>query len=147
MIFLTLLHHTALDPLYFWTVSLHLDKLNSMNRDKIIYWVSTGLMCALFLFSAGMYFTKYSMVVGFFEQLGFPTWIIYPLAVAKVLGVIAILSKQSKLLKEWAYAGFFFDALLAAGAHHYAGDGQTGMALIGILFIVVSRIYDGKLFH
>jgi len=118
-----------------------------MNRDKIIYWVSTGLMCALFLYSAGMYFTKYEMVKGFFEHLGFPVWIIYPLAVAKILGVIAVLSKQSKMLKEWAYAGFFFDAVLAAGAHYYAGDGQTGMAIGGIILVIISRIYDGKLFR
>ena len=55
-----------------------------------------------------MYFTKYEMVKGFFQSLGYPIYLIYPLATAKVLGIIAIITKKSRLLKEWAYAGFFF---------------------------------------
>lgn len=112
----------------------------------MIYWVSTLIMCAIFAFSAGMYFTKYEMVVGFFEQLNYPSYIVYPLAVAKVLGIVAILSKQSKMLKEWAYAGFFFDAVLATAAHYYNGDGW-GLSLVAIIVIVISRIYDAKLFR
>ena len=86
-----------------------------MNWNRIIYWGATGIMCAIFLFSAGMYLSNYEMVVGFYENLGFPSWMVYPSAIAKILGVIAILSKKSKLLEEWAYAGFFFDAAMAMG--------------------------------
>jgi len=118
-----------------------------MTQDKIIYWVSTGLLCALMAFSATMYFMNYEEVVDVFAQLGFPAWVVYPLAVAKVLGIVAILSKQSKLLKEWAYAGFFFDAFLAFGAHHYAQDGAGTPALIGIVLVIISRIYDSKLYR
>lgn len=118
-----------------------------MTSDKIIYWISTGLLCALFAFSAGMYFMNYDEVVGVFEGLGFPGWIVYPLAIVKVLGIIAILTKQSKMLKEWAYAGFFFDAVLACGAHYYAQDGQGMPAILGIILVIVSRFYDGKLYR
>lgn len=117
-----------------------------MDFTKMIYWVSTLIMCAIFAFSAGMYFTKYDMVVGFFEQLNYPAYIVYPLAIAKVLGIVAILSKQSKMLKEWAYAGFFFDAVLATAAHHYNGDG-VGLSAVAIFAILVSRTYDEKLFR
>ena len=103
-------------------------------------------MCAIFSFSAGMYFTNYDMVKGFFEEVGYPAHIIYPLAVVKVLGIIAILSKQSKLLKEWAYAGFFFDAVLATMAHYHAGQG-FGLSVIAVVAILISRIYDYKLFR
>ena len=118
-----------------------------MDLTKVIYWVSTLIMCATFAFSAGMYFTQYDMVKGFFEVLGYPTYIIYPLAIAKVLGIIAILSRQSKMLKEWAYAGFFFDAVLAATAHINANDGGENGALVAIVAIVISRIYDSKMFR
>ncbi len=114
-----------------------------MNFKKIVYWLSTAVMCLIFLFSASMYFTKYEMVSGFFNHLGFPVWIIYPLAVAKVLAVIAILSNKSKLLKEWAYAGFFFDAVLAVGAHYMVGD-SVGLSAIVIVAILVSRFLDDQ---
>jgi len=116
-----------------------------MDSAKVIYWISTGLMCALFAFSAGMYFTQYEMVQGFFEHLGFPVWIIYPLAVAKVLGIVAVLSNKSQLLKEWAYAGFFFDAILAAAAHQITDGGGAGMSIGGIILVLVSRYYDSKI--
>ncbi len=66
-----------------------------MKRNKIIYWISTGILCALFMFSAMMYIFNYPRIEGFFINLGFPTWIIYPLAVLKVFGVLAILTKKN----------------------------------------------------
>lgn len=92
-----------------------------------------------------MYFVQNEMVSETFASLGFPVWIIYPLAIAKYLGLIAIWSNKSKLLKEWAYAGFFFDVLLAAGAHLSVSDGGHYAALFGLVLVVVSRIYNGKL--
>ena len=84
-----------------------------MKRDKIIYWIATGLLSLMMLFSAGMYFFNHEEVVQVFTTLGYPAYIVYPLALAKVLGLIAILTKKSQVLKEWAYAGFFFDFVLA----------------------------------
>lgn len=115
-------------------------------RNKIIYWIATGLLTALMLMSISMYFMKYEMVSATFTKLGFPAYLVYPLAIAKLLGLIAILSKKSELLKEWAYAGFFFDFLLAFSAHIAANDGEFGMALIAIVLLIVSRIYDRKVF-
>ncbi len=117
----------------------------SEKTNSIIYWVTTGLMCLIFLYSAGLYFFKYEMVKSAFTALGFPTWVIYPLAVAKILGVIAVISNQSKLLKEWAYAGFFFDALFAFFAHIMVDDGQESTAMVVILLLVASRFFNGKL--
>ncbi len=104
------------------------------------------IMCAIFAFSAGMYFSNFEMAARFFESFGYPTYIIYPLAVAKVLGIMAILSGQSRILKEWAYAGFFFDASLATLAHTHAGDG-LGLSVIAIIAILISRIYDLKMYR
>ncbi len=117
-----------------------------MDIEKIAYWIFTALLCGLFCFSAGMYFTNYEMVTGFFEALGFPTWLVYPLATVKILGVIAILSKQSKVLKEWAYAGFLFDLILATAAHHFAGHGLIGLSSLGILLWAGSYFMDRRVF-
>ena len=117
-----------------------------MKRNKIIYWTSTGILSALFTFSAIMYFINYSYVESAFTSLGFPTWIIYPLATLKLLGIIAILSKKSLFLKELAYAGFLFDALLALIAHLAIGDGEQIPAVIGVIAVTTSWIYDRKVF-
>ncbi|MEM9821656.1 MAG: DoxX family protein [Bacteroidota bacterium] len=113
-----------------------------MKIAKIIYWISTTLMCLIFMFSATMYFTKYEAITVAFTNLGFPTWLVYPLAVAKVLGVVAVLSNRSKLLKEWAYAGFFFDAVMAAAAHYHVGDGELGPSVLAMILTIVSRLFD-----
>ena len=63
----------------------------------------------MMLFASFNYIFKHGLVAEVFVKLGYPTYIIYPLAVAKVLDVIAILTKKSGTLKEWAYAGFFFN--------------------------------------
>lgn len=104
---------------------------------KIIYWIATAVMCGIMLFSAQMYFRNTGMVEGFFKSLNYPTYIVIPLAVAKILGIIAILTNKIKWLKEWAYAGLFFDMVLASLAHHYAGHG-IGLSVYGLLALVVS---------
>lgn len=109
-----------------------------MALNKILYWVSTILLCLLFLYSASMYFTKTEMVKGFFENLNYPTYIVIPLAILKVLGVGMILWRKSKWLTEWAYAGFFFDLVLATAAHHFADHGVMGYSFYGLLFIFPS---------
>ena len=109
-----------------------------MKTNKIIYWISTGLLCALFIMGAMMYIFNYPRAEGFFISLGFPTWIIYPLATVKILGVITILTRKSNFLKELAYAGFLFDALLAFFAHLMVSDGEHMPALIAFALLIVS---------
>jgi hypothetical protein len=115
-------------------------------RNKIIYWIATGLLSALMLMSASMYVFNYEMVSQTFVNLGFPVYIIYPLAAAKVLGLIAILSRKSNFLKEWAYAGFFFDFVLALSAHWVVNDGEFVPAFAAIVLLIVSYRYDKKAF-
>lgn len=117
-----------------------------MKAKKIFYWISTLLICGLMIFSATMYFMNYEGIAGFFQALGFPTWLIYPLAVAKLLAVVAILTKLSKFLKEWAYAGIFFDVVMAFTAHTLAGDGGWQLAGMGIVFVLTSYVLDGMVF-
>lgn len=110
----------------------------------MLYWISTGLLTLLILFSAQMYFFNYEGVSQAFGSLGFPTWMIYPLATLKILGLIAIWSRLSNFLKEWAYAGFFFDVVMAFVAHQTT-DGGGLLAAFGIVLVISSYISDGKL--
>lgn len=113
--------------------------------DLWIYRITTGIMTLLMMLSATMYFVKHDMVSETFLKLGFPTFIIYPLAIAKLLGLLAIWTDKSKMLKEWAYAGFVFDLVLAIGAHFSIQDGEHYPALVGLIIVLTSYLYYRKL--
>ena len=115
-------------------------------RNKIIYWVLTGLICALMLMSASMYIFNYEEVKPLFIAFGYPTYIIYPLAFAKILGVVAILTRKSKTLTEWAYAGFFFDLVLAFFAHYMIEDGGQMAAAVCCFLLLGSYFMSKKVF-
>ncbi|CAM4421089.1 MULTISPECIES: DoxX family protein [Zobellia] len=117
-----------------------------MKKNKIIYWIATGLLTLLFFAGAMMYIFNYPRAEGFFISLGFPTWIIYPLAILKILGVIAILTKKSNFLKELAYSGFLFDVILALAAHIIVSDGEYAPAIIALVLIAISWFFDRKVF-
>ncbi|WP_271782570.1 DoxX family protein [Aquimarina algiphila] len=110
---------------------------------KIVYWIATVALCAIMLYSAQMYFFKTEMIKGFFESFNYPTYIVIPLAVAKLLGIAAILTNRIKWIKEWAYAGFFFDLVLASLAHHYAGHG-IGLSIYAIIILIISYTMGKK---
>jgi len=117
-----------------------------MNKKtaKIIYWISTGLLSLLMLFSAGNYLFNNAMIQDVFLSLGFPVFIIYPLAIAKILGVLALWVRKFPTLTEWAYAGFFFDFLLAFGAHVAVQDGEFAGALVAITLLFASYFSSKK---
>ncbi len=117
-----------------------------MKTNRILYWVATALLCALFFAGAMMYILNYPRAEGFFISLGFPVWIIYPLAALKIAGAITILTKWSMFLKELAYAGFFFDAVLALVAHAMVRDGEYMFAIIALFLTGISWIYDRKVY-
>lgn len=108
-----------------------------MNLKRILYWVATIAICGIMLYSAGMYLSKTEMIKGFFEFFNYPTYIVYPLATLKILGVIMILWRKSPWLTEWAYAGFFFDVILATTAHYYAGH-AIGLSVLAIPLVLAS---------
>ncbi len=114
-----------------------------MKTQKIIYYVLTGLFTALMLFSVSMYFFKYPDMVAGFKTFGYPTYIIYPLAIAKLLGLATIWQTKFTTIKEWAYAGFFFNAVLAFFAHYMIGDGEQTGAIIAVV-LLLSSYYFGK---
>ena len=76
----------------------------------IIYWVSTILFVALMLFSAsgGIKPSQQSIEI-IHNGLGYPVYFIRFISIAKVLGCIVILIPGLNRLKEWGYAGLFFD--------------------------------------
>lgn len=60
-----------------------------------------------------------------FSHLGYPGYLLTILGIWKILGVIAVLIPRFPVLKEWAYAGFFFAMSGAVFSHFAAGDGAV----------------------
>ena len=123
-----------------------LNKNNMSKTNKIIYWVSTGLLSILLLMSAGMYVFNNAEVSEMFKSFGYPIYIIYPLAVAKISAVVVLLTQKQSKIKEWAYSALFFEFILAFFAHYMIGDGEQMGAVIAIVLLVVSYIFGRKFF-
>ena len=109
-----------------------------MKIYKILYYVSTGLFSALMLFSVFNYFANTEVVANMFDGFGYPSYLIYPLAIAKLLGLLTLWFGSNKTLKEWAYAGFFFNVILAFFAHYMIGDGEQMGAIIACVLLIIS---------
>jgi uncharacterized membrane protein YphA (DoxX/SURF4 family) len=91
-------------------------------RNKIIYWVATILLAIGMLQSGIFAVIKSKQWIDLVTGLGYPVYFMILLGVWKILGVIAILIPRFPLLKEWAYAGFFFAMTGALISHLAVGD-------------------------
>ena len=106
---------------------------------KIIYWIST-IWLSLGMASTGIVqLLRMKDDVDLFINLGYPEYLLTIIGVWKVLGVIAVLIPGFPLLKEWAYAGFFF-AMSGAIASHFASDGSIGEIAPPLLLLVLTIV-------
>jgi uncharacterized membrane protein YedE/YeeE len=118
-----------------------------MKKVNTIYWIFTGLLILLMAFSAiGSFLPPKPEAVAMMAKLGYPAYVIKMLAVAKILGIIALLVPGFPKIKEWAYAGFTFDLLGAIVSFIITGFPVMAWApmLIFIAFIALSYIYWHK---
>lgn len=108
-------------------------------RNKIIYWIAT-IWLSLGMVSTGIVqLIKMEEEAEKMSQLGYPVYILTILGVWKMLGVVAVLIPKFPLLKEWAYAGFFFIMSGAVFSHLVVGDEAKelfGPALLLLLTLV-----------
>ena len=112
--------------------------MDATKRNKIIYWIAT-IWLALGMVSTGIVqLIKLEEEVEVINALGFPTYLLTILGVWKILGTIAVILPKLPLLKEWAYAGFFFAMTGAAISHLIVGD--EIITLFGPILLVALTI-------
>ncbi|MGH7329650.1 MAG: DoxX family protein, partial [Polyangiaceae bacterium] len=99
-----------------------------MDTRKIGFWVATGLGTAILTFGGLNEITHAQRIVDTMAHLGYPAWLPSLLGTWKLLAVVAILAPGLPRLKEWAYAGVFFDVTGAIMSHTVAGDGPAHLA-------------------
>jgi hypothetical protein len=110
---------------------------------KITYWIAT-LWLALGMVATGLVqLSKGKSGQGGLDMiahLGYPAYLLTILGVWKILGVVALLIPKFPLLKEWAYAGFFFVMTGAIFSHVAIGDPAVEIlpSLLLLILAVVS---------
>jgi hypothetical protein len=112
-------------------------------RDRIIYWATTGIVCAVMVFSIVnfTFIDRFPFPEGAFVHLGLPKYFRAELTVAKALGVLALLVPGIPArIKEFAYFGFGITLISASIAHFSSGD-----ARLSVLFIIDPLIFLGLL--
>jgi hypothetical protein len=112
-------------------------------RNRIIYWIST-IWLALGMLSTGIVqLLKVKDEADMMTHLGYPAYILTILGVWKILGVIAVLLPSGRqpllnLVKEWAYAGFFFAMSGAVFSHLATAD--SAKAFFGPILLLILTV-------
>lgn len=111
-------------------------------RNKIIYWVSTVWLALGMISTGAVQLLKMKEGQGgadMITHLGYPIYFLSILGVWKMLGAVTVLLPKTPLLKEWAYAGFFF---LMSGAlfSHIANAGSVTELFPSLLLLMLTII-------
>lgn len=110
-------------------------------RNKIIFWISTIWLCTGMIATGIVQLSKQKGAPGAIDsmmRLGYPTYLLTFLGVAKVIGVVVVLMPKYPVLKEWAYAGFFFLMAGAIFSHLASGDSFKEIFPSALLLIMTT---------
>ncbi|MES2826501.1 MAG: DoxX family protein [Bacteroidota bacterium] len=110
-----------------------------MKTTKIIYWVSTIIICLFMVYSS--YSDLFDAAVkDAFVHLGFPAFFRIELGIMKIIGIIFLLLPLPARFKEWPYVGFAITFVTAFIAHTVSGDPiENRIApLVVLAFLLVS---------
>jgi uncharacterized membrane protein YphA (DoxX/SURF4 family) len=107
-----------------------------MKGTNIAYWIITGLLLALMLFSGVSSFLDNPQKAQLLEHMHITDALLKFTGIAKVLAVIAILIPGFPRLKEWAYAGLTYDLIGALFLGLAAGD-----TVLTWLFVIVALLF------
>ncbi|ADY50781.1 hypothetical protein Pedsa_0195 [Pseudopedobacter saltans DSM 12145] len=108
-------------------------------RNKIIYWIVT-IFLSTGMLAGGIQQTF--QIGGYNEiatRLGYPLYLLTILGIWKILGIIIILIPKFPLIKEWAYAGFFF-AMSGAAISHLAVGQPFTEAVPSLILLITTML-------
>ena len=105
-----------------------------------LYWVFTLLFSVLMIFSAvgGIGPTEQAVQL-IHDKLGYPIYFIRFISIAKLIGAVVILLPRLKRIKEWAYAGLFFD-LTAAIYSGIASSGKFDPMMLALVIWIIPGV-------
>lgn len=106
---------------------------------KVFYWITTLWLSLGMVSTAIVQLMKVQKEVDNFTRLGYPLYLMTLLGIWKIAGVIAVLLPRYPILKEWAYAGFFF-AMSGAIFSHIAMVHPFTETFPSLLLLVLSLL-------
>lgn len=110
-----------------------------MKKDKIIYWITTGIVSLMMVFTAYSYLTN-DEIKAAFVHLGFPSYFRVELAIAKIVGsLVLIIPGIPHRFKQFAYFGFALTFVSALIAHTSSGD-PAKVAMMPVAFLIILAI-------
>jgi len=109
-----------------------------MKQRHIAYWMTTVLVALVFLSSGFFELLRPAGLMEGMRRLGYPDYLVTILGIWKIPGGIVVLLPRTPRLKEWAYAGMFFDLSGAAASHAFVGEIAHIPAPLVILGIVIA---------
>jgi DoxX-like family len=119
----------------------------TLKATNTVYWICTIIFAALMVFSAaGGIKPSQQAIQIIHDGLGYPVYFIQFISIAKLFGVIAILIPGLNKIKEWAYAGLFFD-LAGATYSGIAGSGKFDPLMLTMLIWIVPGILSYYFWH
>jgi uncharacterized membrane protein len=108
----------------------------TMKMKVIVYWLTTAFLLFNLLAGGIAELLQRPDTVDGMILLGYPVYFVMILGVWKVLGTIALLAPGFPRLKEWAYAGIFFNMTGAAISHAVSGSAEWHVLYTGFLAIL-----------
>ncbi len=108
----------------------------STRARTIAFWVTTIFGPASFVIGGYLHLTRDPQVMATLAHLGYPVYFATIMGFWKLLGAVAIVVPGIPRLKEWAYAGFFFDLTGAAATRAFVGDGAADI-LAPLVFLAL----------
>ncbi len=112
-------------------------------RNKIIYWIATIWLSLGMLSTGAVQLFKMKGdgpgSVDTMTHLGYPVYFATMLGICKIFGVVALLIPKYPLLKEWAYAGFFF-MMTGAVFTHIAADNSMGEMFPSLFLLMLTTV-------
>jgi len=106
---------------------------------SLAYWLTTIFGPASFVIGGVLHLAQAEQVVSTLNHLGYPAYFASILGVWKLLGAIVIVVPRFPRLKEWAYAGFFFNLTAAAVSRAAVGDSAADIvAPLAFLVLVLA---------
>lgn len=117
---------------------------NMTKRRNVIYWIAT-VWLALGMTATGVQQIMHMPIekalappgTHGMEALGYPAYLLTIIGIWKLIGVVVLLIPRTPLLKEWAYAGFFFLLSGALFSHSAVGHGLAELFPAGLLLVML----------
>lgn len=102
----------------------------------VAFWLATAYVLFLLGFAVWAYHANHDVIAGFFNLLGYPEYLVYPLAYLKLLVILIIVSHRYNDLRDMAYAAYFINMMMALVGHAAHGDSYLHAAVGGSCLII-----------